>query len=429
MSNYHDPREFIRGLQQILISDTKRIGFLCGAGTSMAAEMRDKEGEIVYQDEKKTKPLPLIPGIKIMTDEVIKEILDEDLKTALGIIKEELEDAEKDVIKKKNVFMLENIISSIDQKLRVIGKGNLCGVDKDKLKSLRVQIQNVVKKIVSVHNDENIKLLTPDFLHSKFATWIINASRKHPIEIFTTNYDYLFELGFESQNLSYFDGFVGSYNPFFDPVSVENDSLIPLWTRLWKLHGSLGWGYDETEKRIIRSRQYSDDRIVIYPSLLKYDDSRKQPYVSYIDRLCSFLKKDDGVLFVNGYSFGDEHINEAIVNSLAQSKLSAVIAFVYDENFDENAIPIKIGKRSKKTIICGKRKALIGGVLGDWKLKREPSKEDFEFIDQYFDRDAPLPIKKKGKDDELINFTGTLKLIDFREFMDFLNSLTYPTAN
>ena len=30
----HDPREFIRGLQQILISDSKRIGFLFGAGTS-----------------------------------------------------------------------------------------------------------------------------------------------------------------------------------------------------------------------------------------------------------------------------------------------------------------------------------------------------------------------------------------------------------
>jgi len=429
MNNYHDPREFIRGLQQILISDTKRIGFLCGAGTSMAAEKRDIKGNIIYQNKDKMKHVALIPGIKEMTQEVLKKILDKECKKVLGEIKDELEDEEQDPIKKQNVFMLENIISSIDQKLRVIGKGTLCGVKKDKLKTLRDQIQNVVKKIISVHSDNNMKLLTHDFLHSKFATWIINASRKYPVEIFTTNYDYLFEMGFEYQNLPYFDGFVGSFNPFFDPVSVENDALIPNWTRLWKLHGSLGWGYDETEKRIIRSRQSSDDRIVIYPSLLKYDDSRKQPYVSYIDRLRSFLKKDDGVLFICGYSFGDEHINEAIVNSLAQSKTSAVFAFIYENDMNENTVSVTIGKRSKKMIVCGNKKALIGGVLGEWKLKREPAKEDFDFIDQYFDRDAPLPLKPKGKDDELINYTGTLKLTDFKKFVDFLISLTYTTIN
>ena len=33
MNKYFDPKEYIRGLQQILISDTIRIGFLFGAGT------------------------------------------------------------------------------------------------------------------------------------------------------------------------------------------------------------------------------------------------------------------------------------------------------------------------------------------------------------------------------------------------------------
>lgn len=428
MNNHHDPREFIRGLQQILISDTKRIGFLCGAGTSMAAEMRDKDGKIVFKDQKRIIPVPLIPGIKKMTTDILNKIVEEDFKKALEIIKEELEDAETDSTKRKEVFMLENIISSINQKLRVIGKDTLCGLTKDRLKLLREKIQISVKDIISVHNNDKINLHTLDFLHSKFATWILNASRKHPVEIFTTNYDYLFEIGLESKNLPYFDGFVGSYNPFFDPVSVENDLLIPNWTRLWKLHGSLGWCYDDTEKRIIRSRQSTDDSIVIYPSLLKYDDSRKQPYISYIDRLCSFLKKDDAVLFICGYSFGDDHINEAIVNSVAQSKSSAVIAFVFDD-LNEKSPSVEIGSRSQKMLICGNRKALIGGVFGDWKLKREPAKEDFDFIDQYYDRDAPVPIKEKGKDDEDTQYTGNLKLTDFKKFVEFLISLTYPTMN
>ena len=32
---YHDPSEYIRNLQQLLVSDKKRIGFLFGAGTSL----------------------------------------------------------------------------------------------------------------------------------------------------------------------------------------------------------------------------------------------------------------------------------------------------------------------------------------------------------------------------------------------------------
>lgn len=423
MDKSHDPREFIRGVQQILINNTIRIGFLFGAGTSMAAPLTDKDGEPVLDTEKKN--VPLIPGVWAMTEKIIASIKDKDFCDALNIIREELEDLEKDPVKKKSVFMLENIISMIDQKLRVIGKDKLCGLDKARLKELRKVFQTEIRNMVSVHNKEDIDINSSSTLHSDFARWIRYADRKHSIEVFTTNYDYLFEIGFESKKLPYFDGFVGGYKPFFDPISVENDELIPQWTRLWKLHGSLGWGYDAEEKRIIRSREISDDAIVIYPSMLKYDDSRKQPYSSYIERLSSFIKKDDGVLFVCGYSFGDDHLNDTIMNALAQSK-STIIALLFDKSLEENSVAINIGRRSNKIMICGNKKALIGGRFAEWKLKREPAKEDFEFIDQFFDRDASKPEKDKGKADEPEKSTGELKLVDFKEFVKFLMELSYP---
>ncbi len=37
----HDPSEYIRGIQQLLVSDKKRIGFLFGAGTSLAKKNSD----------------------------------------------------------------------------------------------------------------------------------------------------------------------------------------------------------------------------------------------------------------------------------------------------------------------------------------------------------------------------------------------------
>ncbi len=417
MEKVHDPREFIRGIQQILINNTIRIGFLFGAGTSMAAPLTDKDGKHVKDDKNKTKPL--IPGVNAMTEKIIADIIEPKSQKALETIKDELEED-------SSAYMLENIISSIDQKLKVVGKDTLCGLDKQGLKELRTRFQKEIRSLVSVHSNPNINIDESAKLHSDFARWIRNASRKNAVEVFTTNYDYLFEIGYESQKLPYFDGFVGGYKPFFDPVSVENDYLIPKWTRLWKLHGSLGWGYDDEEKRIIRSREISDDGIVIYPSLLKYDDSRKQPYSSYIERLSSFIKKEDGVLFICGYSFGDEHINDTIINALAQSKSSTVIALVFDKNLDENSIPIKVGRNSNQFMICGSKTALIGGIFGKWALKREPSKDDFEFIDQFFDRDAPLPPSDKGQGDEIEQASGELKLVDFSDFVKFLVELSYP---
>lgn len=426
MEQFHDPREAIRGLQQILINNTIRIGFLFGAGTSMAAYRTDKDGNFIYNDKNYVKPL--IPGVRKMTSQITSSINEEDFKDALDIIKKELQEEEEDD-KDGEVFMLENIISLIDQKIRVVGDAKLCGLDKERFKELRGLFQKKIREMVSVHNSEEIDIEVSSRLHRKFASWIKYASRKNAIEVFTTNYDYLFEIGFESQHLPYFDGFVGGFKPFFDPISVENDQLIPQWTRLWKLHGSLGWAYDEQEKKIIRSRKLTDDGIVIYPSLLKYDDSRKQPYLSYIERLSSFLKKEEGVLFICGYSFGDDHINETIINSLVQSKNTTVIGLVFDKDLDEDSVPVRIGRRSNKLMIYGNKKALIGGNLGAWKLKREPPEDDFKFIDQFFDRDAPEPVEEEGKGDEEVKSTGELKLVDFREFVKFLTELSYPANN
>jgi hypothetical protein len=72
MDKSHDPREFIRGIQQILINNTIRIGFLFGAGTSMAAPLTDKDGKDLFDD--KHRHLPLIPGVWAMTEKIVASI-------------------------------------------------------------------------------------------------------------------------------------------------------------------------------------------------------------------------------------------------------------------------------------------------------------------------------------------------------------------
>jgi hypothetical protein len=84
--------------------------------------------------------------------------------------------------------------------------------------------------------------------------------------------------------------FSGSLRPFFNPESVEDFEFLAKQTKLWKIHGSLGWHFDKDTEKILRVNP-DDDDILIYPSSLKYKDSKKQPYESLLDRLSNFLKK------------------------------------------------------------------------------------------------------------------------------------------
>ena len=79
----------------------------------------------------------------------------------------------------------------------------------------------------------------------KFLAWLNMLSRDYSKEIFTSNYDLIIEKSLEEIRSPYFDGFVGSYEPFFWQESiekfVEKSDLTQNWIRLWKIHGSLSW--------------------------------------------------------------------------------------------------------------------------------------------------------------------------------------------
>ncbi len=408
----HDPREFVRGLQQILVSDSKRIGFLTGAGTSM---LREKPVEISTD---KFENQSLILGTQAMTEVVVEMFKtgDENKKyeACIDTIKQELlEDGIK--------FHIESLISKISQKEIVVGKEKLCGLGKSELKDLKKLIEGKIKDLVSVHNEIGFEKW--DITHYKFADWICDTTRKNCVEVFTTNYDYLFEIAFERNGMPYFDGFIGSFTPSFHSYTVEDDILLNGWTKLWKLHGSLGWEYDEQTKKFIRGNKDSG-KIVVYPSTFKYDKSKKQPYVSFLDRLNRFAKTDDTVLMICGYAFGDEHINETILNALAKSRTSAAIVFLFDD-FDENSEVAKLALSEPRLSLYGKRNAVIGRKFGPWQLKNQPAEEDDLQMSLYFVQDAPTPEATKGLGDETNTMQGDFLLVDFSKLVAFLSDFNY----
>jgi len=416
--NTHDPREHIKGIHQILISDKKRIGFLFGAGSSFATGLPDV----------------FIPAIDKMTEVIIGKVVahSAELGTAVKEIRAETEDA-------KVPFNIESILSSIEAKRAVIGAGKLNGLDSNGFSNLATLVKTEVVSLVSVHEllrkPEDRKRLA----HAQLANWVQKARRRFPAEIFTTNYDYLFEIALEGSGIPYFDGFSGSFEPFFCPEAVEDVEAYPHLVKLWKMHGSLGWTYRESDKAVIRQQSAPEDSILIYPSHLKYNTSKKQPYVGLIDRLCAFLQQDDAVLFTCGYSFSDNHINERIVTSLRRGANSHVIAMYYDEYWDKDKkVGFSLtdeanGVRSMATLetggkmsVYGLRHAVIGGKFGEWRLRDEPKMIESIRISQYFDEDAATPSDVVGvrKGDERWTGTGRFLLPDFRKLTEFLNDLS-----
>ena len=149
---------------------------------------------------------------------------------------------------------------------------------------------------------------------------------------------------------------------------MDDIDYLPKQTKLWKIHGSLGLHKDNMSGRIIRMSSDKDD-LLIYPSSLKYNDSKKQPYSAFMDRLNLFLKQDDSVLFVCGYSFGDEHINERILSAL-QTNTTAHVFVMNDDvvwNKDENGKDVstalfnvdcnlgKLASRNRKISVLSRR--------------------------------------------------------------------------
>jgi len=414
----HDPTEYIRGLQQLLVSDKKRIAFLFGAGTSLS---------------KKNAKSNNVPSIGEMTDRIISELSIDNMKYA-----DALGDFKTEINSKDGVFTIETLLSLLEMKILVIGCGELNGLRLTDLINLRDRVKKSIREIVCIH-----KIIENDLsnvIHVDFAEWIKKSDRKFPIEIFTTNYDYLFEIGLEAKNVPFYDGFTGTYKPFFDGDSVEDFNHLSRQTKLWKIHGSLGWHYNQDTHKVWRRDSDSDD-FLIYPSSLKYDQSRKQPYLALSDRLSKFLKQPDSILITCGYSFGDAHINERILNSLNQNGSSHVFALFYDLYYEqgerryslsENSSIAKLAKEQTKLSIFGKKFAVIGGKYGQWKLKREPDKEDTININEFFDEDAPISADNKTGEEilgkELWTGEGELTIPDFALFVRFLQSMM-PKGN
>jgi hypothetical protein len=368
----HDP---LRELSEIRnqLSYTKRIGFLFGAGTSKAMG---------------------IPDIATLTKNVEDALIGEDKKNFKSIMKS----LEKDLQHIEGVLNQVRLIRQITSDNKDKSYDSING---EKAFKLDKSICEEIYKIISIAETKVDLSVAKGFIG-----WLNWVSRDFTKEIFTTNYDLIFEKSFENLLIPFYDGFVGSHEPFFAHESLDGNSNYdrpPVsWIRLWKLHGSLGWFWklndDKKSHRVIRlsdgaKEKFPDAELVIYPSRDKYESSRKQPFISYFDRLKEFLICGEGIFIISGYSFSDSHVNEVLFTGLNQNNRIHMIAFFYNDLPLEKIV--KEGKNFPNLTLISPTKASISGLIGEWAYSKGG-----ELIDPFWEKDK----LKLGDFIELIKF-------------------------
>lgn len=365
MSNFHDPIKHIKFLRQSLSQNKKPLGFFISAGCPLAVEMPDKND------------WPLIADVAGLTKYVREELCSKTVdKNNFDKLLVEVN------LSRKSIENIEDILSFI-RGLKEVSIGNAVrGFKEEDLIKLETDICNKIvgKLSVELPNKE-----TP---YHKLAKWI-SIDRDKPVEVFTTNYDLLIEQAFEELGIPYFDGFVGSRQSFFDLRAVE-DNLIPNhWTRLWKIHGSINW-FQKDNKQVFRSSKTEETNAsyLIYPSHLKYEESRKMPYLALIDQLNRFLRQPNSLLIISGYSFKDQHLNDTIVSAIKSNPNTMVIATLFGkiENYAE---AISIANDRSNLAIWAFDEAIIGTTRGKWKTSGSYEKED-NLADSFEDDEVKL---------------------------------------
>jgi hypothetical protein len=224
----------------------------------------------------------------------------------------------------------------------------------------------------SFYTDENPTTIENEnnkSLNNSFYNWIKDISGEDGIiRMYTLNYDRLFKVILENRGLKVFEGFdCGALSnsggdiipPDVKKILSDFDSTV-----YYNLHGSVFWDvntrndfdlptsefyltgipnllFNLSEQPI---RQIDKGRNIMLTNIITgYQKTAKtavtpfKQMLSAFDRDCVFADR----LFIVGYGFGDEHINESIKTTIVHNPKIKIT--IIDPNFFKNNFDLKLG--------------------------------------------------------------------------------------
>ncbi len=213
------------------------------------------------------------------------------------------------------------------------------------------KIISEIEKTIFTEINVNIEASKPVLdIYKRFYQKVSLRSRDlSRINIFTTNNDLFNETALDSININYINGFIGGLNKFFNPAffnysfskrmdtSIDKYEPVENMVYLYKLHGSINWIEDKSNKNsffdiseIVSKNEIiykEDNNVLIYPTPTKQDKSLGSPYTELFREFQKKLLEQHSVLFIVGYGFNDSHVNNIIHQALATNSSMNVVIF------------------------------------------------------------------------------------------------------
>ncbi len=366
----HDVVGFVNGLSEKLASRSRHVCLFLGAGASKACGLPDIAGLTEHVHRSLTED-QLIGFERLATGRNLEQVLSRLRRIAA---------------------LLEDSKDTVD------------GLTGGQAGALDIEIcRLIIEKLTSetVNYEPMLRL----------GSWAARADYHRPVEIFTVNYDLLAETGLEALSVPYFDGFVGTIRAQFREDLVEAGggtengsqsvaaSLPSFLVRLWKLHGSVNWVWSEDARPTVSrlgTKSPSGLPAAIYPSDMKYDESRRVPFLVLQDRLRRSLHEPETLTLITGYAFGDQHLNETIFTAVRRRPRSEFVAFCYSTIPDEVAA---LASTAPNFQVVTRGEAILGGIRRPWKKPDSIPTDvwlddkfllgNFDFLTRFLARSSP----------------------------------------
>lgn len=247
----------------------------------------------------------------------------------------------------------------------------------------------VLRETLELKIAEACKLkLQPQAPHKDFLNKIIARKPSDPrVQLFTTNYDLLFETAANESGFVVIDGFSFTQprkfsGRYFDLDIVnrektrikQEESFVSKVFQFYKLHGSLNWFKDGSENVVQQDNPLKP--LIIYPASEKYESSYEQPYFEMMSRFQQALRKENTLLIVIGFGFQDKHIQNAIIEAVEQNPSFQLLIVDYNstEGIETTCLKSFFVDESKKQV---KRNVnIVFDTFGDF-TKKYPSNNTY----------------------------------------------------
>jgi len=282
---------------------------------------------------------------------------------------------------------------NIEDYIRVMNE-LLCGLNilqqHEEYNTLKKELDRILNEFAYKisHIEYMIATANEDKREASFANLVLFlmsfASRtgtRERLNIFTTNYDRIIEVGAELAGLHLLDRFVGSLTPVFrssrldidmhyNPPGIRGEPrYLEGVVKFTKLHGSIDWVDNKGDIRKIGlpfglcditsflsapGLSYDISKIMVYPNASKDRETTEYPYVELFRDFASALCRPNSTLVTYGYGFGDDHINR-IIRDMLTIPSTHLVVISYDDKYERIMKFYKdTGRVNQISLIIGK---------------------------------------------------------------------------